>query len=157
MQYTLSYQHPEQQYLDISLKIDGLANEDFVALQLPAWRPGRYELGNFAKNIQRFEVHDENGKPLRFEKVSKDGWMVQCKNAKSITVDYNYFAAELNAGSTWLDENMLYVNPVNCFIYCPDRVELPATVLLKVPRKYEVATGMQVKKKHTLQAANMQE
>lgn len=157
MHYTLSYQHPQQQYLDISLKIDGLAGEDFVTLQLPAWRPGRYELGNFAKNIQRFSVSDEKGKALRFEKVSKDGWIVQCKNAKSITVDYNYFAAELTAGSTWLDEKMLYVNPVNCFIYRPDHMEQPATVQLKVPRNYEVATGMKLAKRHTLQATDVQE
>lgn len=157
MQYTLSYQYPQQQFLDISLKITGLSGEDFVTLQLPAWRPGRYELGNFAKNIQRFGVRDEKGNALRFEKVSKDGWIVQCKNAKSITVDYNYYAAELNAGSTWLDENMLYVNPVNCFIYRPDHMEEPATVQLKVPRNYEVATGMTRKKKHTLHAANVQQ
>lgn len=157
MHYTLSFQNPQQQFLDVALRIDGLAKEEFLTLQLPAWRPGRYELGNFAKNIQRFSVQNEKGKALRFEKVSKDTWMVHCKDAKSVVVEYNYYAAELNAGSTWLDEEMLYVNPVNCFIYRPDYMEQPATVELKVPRNYQVASGMKLKKKHTLEAANVQE
>lgn len=157
MHYTLSFQNPQQQFLDIALVIDGLAKEEFLTLQLPAWRPGRYELANFAKNIQRFTVKNEKGKALRFEKVSKDAWMVQCKGSKSVVVEYNYYAAELNAGSTWLDEQMLYVNPVNCFIYRPDCMEQPVTVELKVPRNYEVATGMKLKKKHTMEAANIQE
>lgn len=157
MHYTLSYQNPQQQFLDISLTIDGLAKEEFLTLQLPAWRPGRYELANFAKNIQRFEVYNEKGKALRFEKMGKDTWMVHCKSARSVKVEYNYYAAELNAGSTWLDEEMLYVNPVNCFIYRPDFEEQPATVELKIPRSYQVATGMKLKKKHTMEAADMQE
>lgn len=157
MHYTLSYQHPEQQYLDISLVISDLADDDVITLQLPAWRPGRYELGNFAKNIQKFSVRDENGKSLRFEKVSKDAWIVHCKSSNSVIVEYNFYAAELTAGSTWLDDEMLYVNPVNCLIYRSDQMHLPATVNLKVPRSYEVATGMQLKKKHTLYAKDVQE
>lgn len=157
MHYTLSYQHPEQKYLDISLKISDISKEDVVTLQLPAWRPGRYELGNFAKNIQKFSVRDEKGKTLRFEKVSKDAWIVHCKSCSSIIVEYNYFAAELNAGSTWVDEEMLYVNPVNCFVYRPDNMDVPATVELKVPSAYEVAAGLPQKKKHILKAADIQE
>lgn len=157
MRYILSYQHPEQQFLDISLTISGVANEDVVALQLPAWRPGRYELGNFAKNIQKFSVLDDKGNPLRYEKVSKDAWIVHCNSCDEITVNYNYYAAEINAGSTWLDEQMLYVNPVNCLLYRPEQMDVPATVELKVPKNYRVATGMEVIKKHTLQAADIQQ
>lgn len=157
MQYTLSYQYPEQQFLDISIKIDDLDGQDFLTLQLPAWRPGRYELGNFAKNIQKFSARDDKGRDLRFEKVSKDAWMIQCKRAKYILVEYNFYAAELTAGSTWLDAEMLYVNPVNCLMYRPDAMHSPAEIRLKVPRNYEVATGMQLKTKHKMVARDVQE
>jgi predicted metalloprotease with PDZ domain len=43
-----------------------------LELQLPAWRPGRYELGNFAKNVKRVDVFDENDKPLVYQKSTKD-------------------------------------------------------------------------------------
>lgn len=156
MHYTLSYQNPEQQLLDISLSFS-VQGEDIITLQLPAWRPGRYELGNFAKNIQKFSVINEKGKALRFEKVGKDAWIVHCKSCSRITVNYNYYAAELNAGSTWVDDKMLYVNPVNCLLYRPEMMESPATVQLKVPKNYVVATGMITTAKHTLQANDIQE
>lgn len=157
MQYTLSYRDPAQQYLDIEIKINGLKALDVLHLQLPAWRPGRYELGNFAKNVQRFQAATSAGKALRAQKASKDSWMVQTGKADSITVSYRYYAAELNAGSTWLDSEMLYVNPVNCLMYRPDAMHQPATVVLKVPRNYEVATGMPKKKKHILWAEDVQQ
>lgn len=116
-----------------------------IELQFPAWRPGRYELGNFAKNIKSFKVFDANGNPLAFKKIKKDAWLVETCGANSIRVDYNYYAFELNAGSTFLDESQLYVNPVNCFIYVKDRVEEVCMVELNVPDNYQIASGLPFK------------
>lgn len=49
----------------------------------------------------------KKGQPLIHQKLTKDSWKVQCKGAKSVLVKYNYYAAELNAGSTYSDENQL--------------------------------------------------
>ena len=35
-----------------------------MQFQLPAWRPGRYELANFAQNIQKWKAFDENNNSL---------------------------------------------------------------------------------------------
>ncbi len=51
MHYKFYVKNPAVHYLYIDLIIDNI-NEDFILLQLPSWRPGRYELGNFAKNIK---------------------------------------------------------------------------------------------------------
>ena len=40
--------------------------------QLAAWRPGRYELGNFSQNIRNWCAFDENGVSLNFKKINKD-------------------------------------------------------------------------------------
>lgn len=157
MRYTLSYPDASQQYLHITIRIEGLRGMDVLPLQLPAWRPGRYELGNFAKNIQHFEAQTSRGKALRFQKATKDSWMVQTDGASSVVVKYRYYAAELNAGSTWLDGEMLYVNPVNCLMYRPDAMHSPSTVELKVPKNYEVATGLELVKKHTMKAVDVQQ
>ena len=57
MQYKLDTSNKNQHYLTIEFSSEVIENE--TILQLPAWRPGRYELGNFAKNIQQFEVVNE--------------------------------------------------------------------------------------------------
>jgi predicted metalloprotease with PDZ domain len=141
MNYKFSYQNPSRHYIDIELTIE-TRGEKSLQFQLPAWRPGRYELGNFAKNIQQWKAFDENGVVLNNRKLSKDLWEVTCNGCKSVIVKYNYFSIDLNAGSTYLDEYQLYVNPVNCCLYIPQRQDEKCTIELELPEDYEVATGL---------------
>ncbi len=114
--YSLDTSAAHRQFLNISLtqNTKGKAN---LVFQLPAWRPGRYELGNFAKNVRDFKAFDTEGNKLPVVKRSKDSWLIRTEGIDELTVNYNYYANELNGGSTFLSENLLYVNPVNCFIY----------------------------------------
>ena len=65
--YTLSTENPSAQYIQISMQFE--PTSEVITIQLPAWRPGRYELGNFAKNIKGFNVVNENGQELLFKKI----------------------------------------------------------------------------------------
>lgn len=153
MLYNISYSNPHQHYITIECIIDRVKG-DTISVQLPAWRPGRYELGNFAKNVRGFNVHTSTGVALPFHKTSKDRWEISCKGCDTIHVKYEYFATDLNAGSTYLDELQLYMNPVNCCIYVPGREEEEHVLELELPDDYEIATAMQKKGRHTLSAPN---
>ncbi len=139
--YRLIYREPHRQFLDVEMTIDGISGST-LSLQLPAWRPGRYELAHFAKNIQRFTANGDNGASLPFRKLTKDLWEINCSGSSSVRVSYNYYAAEMNAGSTFVNEHQLYVNPVNCLMYVPDRINLPASVELEIPEDWKVACAM---------------
>src|SRR6218665_1773775 len=141
MKYIISYTQPHHHYIDIEFIADNITLTETL-VQLPAWRPGRYELGNFAKNIQKWAAYDEKGTALKFQKVSKDCWKVQTKDVKTLHIRYNYYAAEINAGSTFLDATQLYMNPVNCCVFIPERISEPCTLELKLPADYEVACGL---------------
>jgi predicted metalloprotease with PDZ domain len=140
-QYIISYTKPHNHYVDVEFIAGGI-DADETLIQLPAWRPGRYELGNFAKNIQRWQAFDEKGNALFFEKIKKDCWKVQTKGVKQIHIKYNYYAAELNAGSTYLDNTQLYMNPVNCCVYIPERINESCELQLLLPNDYNVAIGL---------------
>ena len=49
--YTISYNNSHRHFVDFELSTKTLG-KDKMQFQLPAWRPGRYELANFAQNIQ---------------------------------------------------------------------------------------------------------
>jgi predicted metalloprotease with PDZ domain len=140
IKYLFSYQAPHNHYIDIEFIADNVVTDE-VIVQLPAWRPGRYELGNFAKNIQKWATFDEKGNALKHEKISKDKWLIHTKNIKQLHIKYNYFAADINAGSTYFDETQLYVNPVNCCLFLPDRMEETCELELQLPDNYKIATG----------------
>ncbi len=156
MIYTFSYTNPAHQYIDIEFKFQ-TKGESRIEVQLPAWRPGRYELGNFAKNIQCFEVFDEKGHPIKHQKKTKDLWVLEVNKAKEVNIKYNYYAAVLNAGSTYLDHKQMYVNPVNCCLYLPERMDESAQIVLQLPPDYEVATGLENKGQHQFEAKNFHE
>jgi predicted metalloprotease with PDZ domain len=46
--YKLHLKNPSSHYIDVDLTINDITSPT-LELQLPAWRPGRYELGNFAR------------------------------------------------------------------------------------------------------------
>ena len=95
--YSISYNNPHRHYVDFDLttSTNGL---DKMQFQLSAWRPGRYELANFSQNIQKLAAFDENNNPLPFKKITKDLWEVDTTGTMEITVTYNFYANQLDAG-----------------------------------------------------------
>lgn len=153
--YRLWVEQPHHQFIEFEARFP-VEGEQRLHLQLPAWRPGRYELGNFARNIQSWAPSDRSGRPLPFRKLTKDLWEVDCKGADEVVVRYNYYAAELNGGSSWVDESQLYINPVNCFFYRPERPDASYEITLDLPENWKIACGL-TSSQHTLKADGVQQ
>jgi predicted metalloprotease with PDZ domain len=141
VRYTFSTEDQNKQYVQIKVQIPVFKETTHV--QLPAWRPGRYELGNFAKNINRFRVYNDKKKALPSQKIDKDTWEINTTETTFISVEYSYYAAELNAGSTFLSDNQLYVNPVNCCVFTEETQELSCEVHLNIPDSWKIATSLE--------------
>jgi predicted metalloprotease with PDZ domain len=164
MNYIFSFENPASQFIDIEFTTT-VNNRESINIQLPAWRPGRYELGNFAKNVRCFNVQDENGNFLSFTKENKDKWTIASKGATKIIVKYQYYASELNAGSTFLSHEQLYVNPVNCCVYDPEKINEKCFINIHTPSNFIFANSMKVsdekvnadKKNTSLEASNFHE
>ncbi len=155
IKYSLYLKNPASHYIYVDLSIAGIKTKE-LHLQLPSWRPGRYELGNFAKNVKRVDVFDAAGKPLTYTKNSKDLWVVNTEGHQEIKVTYSYFANELNAGACYADDTQLYVNPVHLCMYIPDRMDEQHTIELNIPDSYKIATSLKMNGK-VLIAANFDE
>ncbi len=138
LHYTFYQKNPASHYVYIDLVIDSIST-DSLQLQLPAWRPGRYELGNFAKNIKRVDAFNEANEVLPYTKLSKDLWEINTKGASKIKVTYSYFAAELNAGACFADTAQTYIYPVHCCMYVPNRMNESHVVDVRVPDSYKIA------------------
>jgi predicted metalloprotease with PDZ domain len=138
--YKIVNDHVSSKLLQITVSFP--TNESETLIHLPAWRPGRYEVGNFAKNVKNFSVFDDAKKKCVFFKTNKDTWLVKTEHTKSITVQYNYYANELNAGSTFVDEELIYVNPVNCFVYIDALIDHPISISVTNKSNWQIATSL---------------
>ena len=135
--YTFHTANAHQGYVNLEMEFE--AKTENMEVQLPRWRPGRYELGNFAKNVKSFRVFNEEGKKVAFVKTSKDTWQLENEAGKKLKVSNSYYADQLNAGSTCIRPDLLYVNPVNCCMYPVGQEDEVCQVILNIPSEWQVA------------------
>lgn len=155
MIYIISYKDPHRHIIDIELIIKE-NNSEIVTLQLPAWRPGRYELQNYSKNMFPVEAYSESGISLGIQKTAREKWEIRTNNESTIRIRYQYYCYQMDAGGCWLDENQLYLNFINCLLYIPGKENVECSVLLKIEDHYKIACGLPLNSK-LLKARNFYE
>jgi len=151
IQYKISYENPQERLLQIECLFEDI-QDTFLEVHLPAWRPGRYELQNYARNVHYFSATDQQGTPLAVRKTHKNTWRIETQAAKSVRVSYAYYAFQLDAGGSLLCDTQVYINPINCLVYAKEKINEPCRLELVVPKNYEIACGLPKESKFKLQA-----
>jgi predicted metalloprotease with PDZ domain len=101
-------------------------------------------LQNFAKNIRCLAIADEHGKNIPFKKITKDKWEVETRGIHKLVVSYEYYANQLDAGASFVSDDFLYINPVNCLMYVEGRMDEEYTVSFNLPQDYQIACQLPV-------------
>ncbi|MBK6266675.1 M61 family metallopeptidase [Marivirga sp. S37H4] len=146
--YHLSQKYPHSEFLQVEVTFTEIARNSLsVSARLPTWRPGRYQLGNFAKNIRNFIARDEKGNTLDTLKQSPHHWKILLNESRTVKISYEYFTSEIDGGSTYVDEEQWYLNFINCMIYLENQLEVKCEIELAVPNEWEIAAGLAQKGK----------
>jgi predicted metalloprotease with PDZ domain len=133
--YLLSWSSPSERLYDITLRFTAPA--DTPRLLLPAWRPGRYLLQNFAANVREWTAGD-----AAVWKDGKTSWRVDARAGEEIELRYRYYAGVLDAGSSFLDDEEAYVNGSNLFMLVEGlRVE-EHVLTVAAPAQWNVETQL---------------
>ncbi|GAB4341533.1 MAG: PDZ domain-containing protein [Flammeovirgaceae bacterium] len=140
MYYQITCPQPTTHFLHLSLIVENPS--ETLRLQLAAWRPGRYQLQNYAKNIYSFEVFNESKEKLPFKKINNNLWEIQTYKAKKIEVRYTYLANKMDAGGSWVDEEQWYINWINCIFYVVGREWEKYQLHLDIPTFWKVASSL---------------
>lgn len=154
MHYRISYNNPLSHYIQVTLSFEATTSN--LHLKLPAWRPGRYQVQNFAKFIKCVSAQNHEGKDIATKKISKDQWLLKNQEG-AITVTYEFYAFRMDAGGSWLDEEQLYLNFINFALYADELIDQPCTIELDIPKEYKVATGLARKGKHLFESSSYYE
>jgi len=141
LHYQIDFGPPHSHLFEVTLTVEKLRGA-FVDFALPAWRPGRYVIQNFAANVLHFSAFDETSSPLPVEKIDKQTWRVTRNKAKTLRVQYQYYANVLDAGSSFLSEEEAFFNGSNLLVYVVGRRTEPVTLRIQYPEGWRVATGL---------------
>jgi predicted metalloprotease with PDZ domain len=139
--YTIGWDNPASQLYEVTVTTS--ARGEPIVFSLPAWRPGRYIVQNYAANVQNVRAADESGNPLPAEWIDLDSWRVEPGAAKSVTLEYEYYARTFDAGSSTLTPSAAYFNPVNLLPWVEGRKDSPVSLTLEAPADWTVATQLE--------------
>jgi predicted metalloprotease with PDZ domain len=126
-------------FFDIELTIE--AQSEVIELQLPAWRPGRYELQNFSKNIPIIKAYNLKQELILCEKIARELWQIKA-NKEIIKVKYSYFANKMDAGNSFVNDEIFYLNFVNCIPHIKGKLDWPIEISLNIPKDWSIASAL---------------
>ena len=104
-------------YLDITFQFTPRKPGKQV-IQLPIWRPGRYQAQNFAKNIPVLKAFS-GGSPIEIRKTASSTWELEASGP--VEIRYSYYANQRDAGGSVVEPDLHYINFINCLLYVKGR------------------------------------
>jgi predicted metalloprotease with PDZ domain len=130
--YLITWGDPYERLLDVQVRF--IAPCDAPRLILPSWRPGRYLIQNFAANLRSWSSN--------LRKEGKAAWRCDARAGEEVLVTYRYYAGVLDAGSTFVDEDEVYVNPSNLLMMVEGLREQPSLLTIAAPVEWVVETQL---------------
>ncbi len=142
LRYIVNCPNPSSHFIQIEVIIDGLTPGLPVAVCLPLWRPGRYEMQNYPKNVRQFKAYDIDGSELIATKTHKGKWQIATKGNCEMRIVYEYYAHQLDAGASYVNHAQWYINPCNCMLYVEGQMNNPCELYINAPNDYEIAISL---------------
>jgi predicted metalloprotease with PDZ domain len=113
-----------------------------VLLSLPAWTPGAYEIGNYARFVSGFDAISGNDS-LDWDKLDPDTWRVKLSRAGPVKVSFDYKADSLDNAMSWSRADFAFFNGTNLFLYPEGQgADFASTVTVHTNPGWRIVTGM---------------
>lgn len=157
--YHVSLDKPQTQTCMVVMQITNI-DTDTIDVIMPTWRPGRYEIMDFAGTVRSFRamagVDTYDHTPLTSKKIRKSAWRIEADGAKEITVWYEIYANSLGTRTRHIDASHAFLSGSAVFMMVPAARNNPCTVSLDAPKDWNIATGLEQdpSKKNQLVAEN---
>jgi predicted metalloprotease with PDZ domain len=111
-------------------------------LSLPAWTPGAYEIGNYARFVSGFDAISGNDS-LDWDKLDPDTWRVKLSRAGPVKVSFDYKADSLDNAMSWSRADFAFFNGTNLFLYPEGQgADFASTVTVHTNPGWRIVTGM---------------
>lgn len=150
MEYSISRNNIPSQLIQVELTLACRRGET-VQLQIPSWRPGRYELANYAQRIKSVRAFAGN-EEQNIQKMTKDLWQFQAGKSGNHQIQYEYHASHMDAGGSWSDDEQLYLNFINFIFQVKGRENEALQIRLDLPSHYKIATALPLTERFLLHA-----
>jgi predicted metalloprotease with PDZ domain len=140
--FTISMPQPSNHVFHVTVRVDGLKGE-IQDVKMPAWHPGYYRLIDYAKSVAGFRAQDGQGRPLAWEKATKNTWRIAAGGASTIVLSYDVTGTVNFSAQNYLDDRRAFIAPTGMFLHLAEQLERAATVSIQLPPGWaRIATGL---------------
>src|SRR5438445_513948 len=113
-----------------------------VAVPLPAWSPGAYEIQNYARYVRGFGARSATGAALFWDRYHKDTWRVATGKSDRVTIEFDYLADTVDLSLARVLDDYAQFLGTNLFLYEQGELQRPAEVRFALPSGWQVATAL---------------
>ena len=140
--FSVTLPNPASHIFHVTCRLEGLGGE-ILDLKMPAWMPGFYRIMDYQRFVSDFRAADGSGRPLAWEKITRNGWRIVAAGAPAVVVDYDVFGNTSFAANNYLDETRAFIAPPGLFLYPDGRLKTPVTVAVALPAAWtQIGTGL---------------
>lgn len=139
VRYDVGLTAPQTQMVDMVARFPGAAP---LEIQLPAWRPGRYEILDPAGTVREMHAWAGDGSPLQVEKTAKATWRITGEGPAPVSVSYRVYANSIGDRTRHVDDTHAFLSPSSVFVYAPTFRDHPCRVQFEAPDDWSVACGL---------------
>lgn len=141
--YSIHFSEPNRHMIYVTQRVKNLDKTETISFKLPAWRPGRYTIQNYAAMVSKFQALSNSGE-LQFHKFDKQTWVVQTQSQEWITIAYQFFApGPVDAGNCYLAEEEIFLNNSNMLMQVESLRTQPALLQLHPPQNWQTAVDLE--------------
>jgi len=142
MAFTVTMPQPANHIFHVAFRCEGLKG-DMQDFKMPLWPPGYYGIIAYVKNVSNFRAEDGAGRPLAWEKVTRNAWRVVTGSAPVVLLNYDVYGAISFAAQNFLGETRAYISPAGLFLHVAGQLRHPVTVAIQLPPGWtRIATGL---------------
>ncbi|MEM9933532.1 MAG: hypothetical protein AAF824_07960 [Bacteroidota bacterium] len=137
MKYKLTFEKAALRLVHVHITYSVQASH--TTWYLPKWRPGRYELQAYHRNIDEVSAATAEGHALPMHRISTHSWQLEAEVGQEVHIHYLYYADNKDAGGSFVDPEMVYINGINLFLYTDHSLIQPCELRLDIPSEWLLA------------------
>ena len=139
MNYRLSFEESNQQKIHIVFTFHAINGDKII---LPLWRPGRYEIQHFDRYISGLRLSETAESKCSLVQYGSHEWRVFGSLDKEISIEYDFYCNQLDAGGSYVDDSLIYLNPINFSLYVERLLSEPVHVSIEWPEVVKIGGNL---------------
>lgn len=142
VRFKVTMPNPENHTFHVQMECK-VGQHETARLKMPAWSPGYYQIMDFESFVSNFQVSDEAGKKLSWDKKGKNEWHVEKGKAAELKVEYDVLTTREFVGTSFLDKEHAYIVPAGVCLYLENEIKRSAEISIVPFETWKnVATGL---------------